>query len=78
MIKIGSIFRVGKVTTGCNMEGYGAGSACIAAATVSIGGGTPEQMEKAMVLALSLPSAYPARRAFWCPRCVPRMWAGRS
>ena len=53
MIKIGSIFRVGKVTTGCNMEGYGAGSACIAAATVSIGGGTPEQMEKAMVLALS-------------------------
>lgn len=53
MIKIGGIFRVGKVTTGCNMEGFGAGSACIAAATVSIGGGTPEQMEKAMVLALS-------------------------
>lgn len=53
ILKIGSIFRVGKVTTGCNMEGYGAGSACIAAATVSIGGGTPEQMEKAMVLALS-------------------------
>lgn len=53
IMKIGSIFRVGKVTTGCNMEGYGAGSACIAAATVSIGGGTPEQMEKAMVLALS-------------------------
>lgn len=53
MIKIGSIFRVGKVTTGCNMEGYGAGSACIAAATVSMGGGTPDQMEKAMVLALS-------------------------
>ena len=53
VIKIGSLFRVGKVTTGCNMEGFGAGSACIAAATVSIGGGTPEQMEKAMVLALS-------------------------
>lgn len=53
IMKIGSIFRVGKVTTGCNMEGYGAGSACIAAATVYIGGGTPEQMEKAMVLALS-------------------------
>ena len=53
ILKIGSLFRVGKVTTGCNMEGYGAGSACIAAATVSIGGGTPEQMEKAMVLALS-------------------------
>ena len=53
ILKIGSLFRVGKVTTGCNMEGYGAGSACIAAATVSIEGGSPEQMEKAMVLALS-------------------------
>ena len=53
ILKIGSLFRVGKVTTGCNMEGYGAGSACIAAATVSMEGGTPEQMEKAMVLALS-------------------------
>ena len=31
ILKIGSLFRVGKVTTGCNMEGYGAGSACIAA-----------------------------------------------
>lgn len=53
ILKIGSLFRVGKVTTGCNMEGFGAGAACIAAATVSVGGGTPEQMEKAMVLALS-------------------------
>lgn len=53
ILKIGSLFRVGKVTTGCNMEGFGAGSACIAAATVSLEGGTPEQMEKAMVLALS-------------------------
>ena len=53
ILKIGSLFRVGKVTTGCNMEGFGAGAACIAAATVSIGGGTPEQMEKAMVLAMS-------------------------
>lgn len=53
ILKIGSLFRVGKVTTGCNMEGFGAGSACIAAATVSIEGGTPQQMEKAMVLALS-------------------------
>lgn len=53
ILKIGGMFRVGKVTTGCNMEGFGAGAACIAAATVSIGGGTPEQMEKAMVLSLS-------------------------
>ncbi|MDO4554194.1 MAG: L-serine ammonia-lyase, iron-sulfur-dependent, subunit alpha [Lachnospiraceae bacterium] len=53
ILKIGSLFRVGKVTTGCNMEGYGAGSACIAAATVALEDGTPDQMEKAMVLALS-------------------------
>lgn len=53
MLKIGSLFRVAKITTGCNLEGYGAGSACIAAATVHLRGGTPEQMEKAMVLAMS-------------------------
>ena len=64
ILKIGSLFRVGKVTTGCNMEGFGAGSACIAAATVALGGGTPEQMEKAMVLALSPTIAVP---------CTPRV-----
>jgi len=53
ILKIGSLFRVGKVTTGCNMEGYGAGAACVAAATAALENGTPEQMEKAMVLALS-------------------------
>ena len=31
MLKVGSLFRVAKVTTGCNLEGYGAGSAAIAA-----------------------------------------------
>lgn len=53
MLKVGSLFRVAKVTTGCNLEGYGAGSAAIAAATVHLKNGTPEQMEKAMVLAMS-------------------------
>lgn len=53
MLKIGSLFRVAKITTGCNLEGYGAGSACIAAATVHLRGGNAEQMEKAMVLAMS-------------------------
>ena len=53
MLKIGSLFRVAKVTTGCNLEGYGAGSACVAAATVHLRGGTAEQMERAMVLAMS-------------------------
>lgn len=53
ILKVGSLFRVGKVTTGCNMEGYGAGAACIAAATAVLEGGTPQQMEKAMVLAMS-------------------------
>jgi len=53
MLKIGSLFRVAKITTGCNLEGYGAGAACIAAASVHLKGGNAEQMEKAMVLAMS-------------------------
>lgn len=64
ILKIGSIFRVGKVTTGCNMEGFGAGAACIAAATVALEGGTPEQMGKAIVLAVSPTIAVP---------CTPRV-----
>jgi L-serine dehydratase len=64
IIKIGGIFRVGKVTTGCNMEGFGAGAACIAAAAVALDGGTPEQTGKAMVLALSPTIANP---------CTPRV-----
>ena len=62
ILKIGSIFRVGKITTGCNMEGFGAGAAAVAAATVALEGGTPEQMEKAMVLAIS-PSFVLLRRS---------------
>lgn len=52
-LKIGGLFRIGKVTTGCNMEGFGAGAAALAAGTVAMMGGTADQMEKAMVLALS-------------------------
>lgn len=64
LIKIGGLFRVGKVTTGCNMEGFGAGSPAIAAATVALYDGTPEQMEKAMVIAISPTIAVP---------CTPRV-----
>lgn len=64
LIKIGGFFRVGKVSTGCNMEGFGAGSPAIAAATVAMLGGTPEQMEKAMVIAISPTIAVP---------CTPRV-----
>lgn len=52
-LKIGGLFRIAKVSTGCNMEGFGAGAACIAAGTVALMDGTPQQMEQAMVLALS-------------------------
>lgn len=64
ILKIGGIFRVGKITTGCNMEGFGAGAACIAAATVAMQGGSPRQMEKAIVLAMSPTIAVP---------CTPRV-----
>lgn len=53
ILKIGTIFRVGKTTTGCNMEGFGAGSAATAAAFVEISGGSPEAVGRAVVLAIS-------------------------
>ena len=53
ILKIGSVFRVGKVSTGCNMEGFGAGACAISAAIVYLKGGTARDMERAMVLALS-------------------------
>ncbi len=53
ILKVGSIFRAGKVTTGCNMEGYGAGSAATAAALTDLRGGSASQVAKAMVLAIS-------------------------
>lgn len=53
MLKVGTIFRAGKTTTGCNMEGFGAGSAATAATLVELHKGSPEAMAKAVVLALS-------------------------
>jgi L-serine dehydratase len=64
MLKIGSIFRAGKETTGCNMEGLGAGAAVTAAVLTELRGGTPSQVGKAMVLALSPTIAVP---------CTPRV-----
>ena len=64
MLKVGSMFRVGKITTGCNMEGFGAGATAIAAAMVELKGGTAEDMERAMVLAISPTIAVP---------CTPRV-----
>lgn len=64
VLKIGTIFRVGKSTTGCNMEGFGAGSAALAAAFTELAGGAPEQMERAIVLAISPTIANP---------CTPRV-----
>jgi L-serine dehydratase len=64
ILKIGSIFRVGKQTTGCNMEGLGAGAAATAAVLTELRGGTPAQVGKAIVLALSPTIAVP---------CTPRV-----
>lgn len=64
LLKIGSMFRVGKTTTGCNMEGFGAGATATAAAVVEFKGGSPREMERAMVLALSPTIANP---------CTPRV-----
>lgn len=64
MLKIGSIFRAGKQTTGCNMEGFGAGAAATAAALTDLRGGTPTQVAKSIVLAISPTIAVP---------CTPRV-----
>jgi L-serine dehydratase len=64
MLKVGSVFRAGKQTTGCNMEGFGAGAAATAAALTDLRGGTPRQVGKAIVLALSPTIAVP---------CTPRV-----
>ena len=64
MLKVGSYFRVGKTTTGCNMEGFGAGATAVAAAMVSLKNGSPKEMEKAMVLSISPTVAVP---------CTPRV-----
>ena len=64
MMKIGVLFRVAKTTTGCNLEGYGAGSASAAAAFSEIFGATPEQTGRAVVLAISPTIAVP---------CTPRV-----
>jgi L-serine dehydratase len=64
ILKVGSIFRAGKATTGCNMEGYGAGAAATAAALTDLRGGTASQVAKAMVMAISPTIAVP---------CTPRV-----
>lgn len=64
ILKVGSVFRAGKRTTGCNMEGYGAGAAATAAALTDLRGGSPGQVAKAIVLALSPTIAVP---------CTPRV-----
>ena len=64
ILKIGGMYRIGKCTTGCNMEGIGAGACATSAAFVELEGGTPDQMETAMVLAISPTIAVP---------CTPRV-----
>lgn len=64
IIKIGLFFKEGKQTTGCNMEGFGAGAACTAAALTELRKGSPRQVAKAIVLAISPTIAVP---------CTPRV-----
>lgn len=64
MLKIGTIFRVGKTSTGCNMEGFGAGAAATAAVAAEMMGADPAQVGQAITLALSPTIATP---------CTPRV-----
>jgi len=62
--KVGSLYRVAKSSTGCNLEGFGAGAPALAAAFVELEGGTPAQLGHAMTLAISPTIAVP---------CTPRV-----
>jgi len=64
MVKIGTFFKEGKKTTGCNMEGFGAGAACTAAALTEMRKGSARRVAKAIVLAISPTIAVP---------CTPRV-----
>ncbi|HHW07525.1 MAG TPA: serine dehydratase [Clostridia bacterium] len=64
MLKVGTIFREGKVSTGCNMEGFGAGAAATAAAFVELKDGSAAAVERAITLAVSPTIANP---------CTPRV-----
>lgn len=64
LLKVSTVFRAGKTTTGCNMEGYGAGASATAACITEMNGGLPKQVEKAIILALSPTIAVP---------CTPRV-----
>lgn len=64
MVRIGTFFRQGKRTTGCNMEGFGAGAACTAAVLTEMRGGGAREVAKAIVLAISPTVAVP---------CTPRV-----
>jgi L-serine dehydratase len=63
-LKLGTFFREGKSTTGCNMEGFGAGAAASAAAFTELADGCPSQVAHAVVMALSPTIATP---------CTPRV-----
>ncbi len=64
IVKVGTYFKEGKKTTGCNMEGFGAGATAAAAALTELRGGSARDVGKAMVLALSPTIAVP---------CTPRV-----
>lgn len=64
MLKVGTIFREGKASTGCNMEGFGAGAAATAAAFVELKDGSASAVERAVTLAVSPTIANP---------CTPRV-----
>ena len=69
ILKIGGEFRIGKATTGCNMEGFGAGAAATAAAFVE----RPPWFWPFPPL-----SACPVRRGCWCLACALPISAGES
>ena len=71
ILKIGSLFRVGKQTTGCNMEGLGAGAAATAATLTELRGEPPPRREKPWSWPFLQPSPCPVPRESRFRACAP-------
>ena len=66
MLKIGGIFRAGKATTGCNMEGIGAGAAVTAAVLTELRAEAPPRSARHWCLPYRPRLRSPARPVSWC------------
>ncbi len=77
ILKVGTFFRVAKTTTGCNMEGFGAGASACAAGFTELGAERPNRLKTQSYWPFLRQSRCRARRASWWPGFAPPISAAR-